>query len=135
MVVEERCRRKRGGFRKRATHMIASGNILQDDLISEIARCLNLGFGHEVSELIFDRPQLLAEKASRALRRHIAYIGSNDFGEEIFRIAVEAETPASEAWNAAREPSCAPAPSATAAQAAHPASRTRFGALRRLFAA
>jgi hypothetical protein len=66
--------------------MIAPGNILQDDLILELARCLNLGYGNEVSELILDRPQLLAEKASRALRLHIDYIGSNDFGEDIFRV-------------------------------------------------
>ena len=66
--------------------MIAYGNILQDDLILELARHLNLGYGNEVSELILDRPQLLAEKASHALRRDIAYIGSNDFGEDIYRV-------------------------------------------------
>jgi hypothetical protein len=69
--------------------MIAYGNILQDDLILELAQRLHLGFGSEVSELIFSRPQLFAEKASRALRRHIAYIGSNDFGEEIYRVSAE----------------------------------------------
>jgi len=67
-------------------NMIAPGNILHDDLILEVARHLNLGFGSEVSELIFSRPQLFAERASRTLHCHVAYIGSNDFGEEIYRV-------------------------------------------------
>jgi hypothetical protein len=111
--------------------MIASGNILQDDLISALARQLNLGYGNEVSELILDRPNVLAEKASRALRRHIAYIGSNDFGEEIFSVASEAvETPAHAAWTIERK---TPGTNAIAG-AAHRNLFKSFGALRRLFA-
>jgi hypothetical protein len=104
--------------------MIAHGNILQDDLILELARHLNLGYGNEVSELILDRPQLLAEKASRTLRRDIAYIGSNDFGEEIYCVGVEAESASSRTWSTERETPCA---AATASQAGH---RSPFGALR-----
>jgi hypothetical protein len=112
--------------------MIAPGNILQDDLIFEVARCLNLGFGKEVSELIFDRPQMLAEKASRALRRHIAFIGSNDFGEEIFRVAAESETPSPAAPCTVIELPCA---SAGATQAGRRSPFNPLGALRHLFAA
>jgi len=46
--------------------MIAPGNIRQDELIQVLARQLDLGYGNEFSDLILDRPQLLAEKASRA---------------------------------------------------------------------
>jgi hypothetical protein len=104
--------------------MIAHGNILQDDLILELARHLNLGYGNEVSELILDRPQVLAEKASHALRRQIAYIGSNDFGEEIYRVGSEAEAPALAGWSTGLEMPCA---DAKANRAGH---RSPFGALR-----
>jgi hypothetical protein len=103
--------------------MIAYGNILQDDLILELVRHLNLGYGNEVSKLILDRPQLLAEKASHALRRDIAYIGSNEFGEEIYRVGVEAGSAGSGMWSTERETPCA---TATASQAGH---RNPFGAL------
>jgi hypothetical protein len=112
--------------------MIAPGNILQDDLILELARHLNLGYGNAVSELILDHPQLLAKKASRALRRHIAYIGSNDFGEEIYRVGAEAEVPALAGWSTEREMPCA---DAKASPAVHRIPFNPFGALRRLFVA
>jgi hypothetical protein len=108
--------------------MIAPGNILQDDLILELARRLNLGYGNEVSELILDRPQLLAEKASRALRLHIDYIGSNDFGEDTFRVDAEAELPALAGPDIEREMPCA---DVKAQRAVH---RSPFDALRWLFA-
>jgi hypothetical protein len=111
--------------------MIAHGNILQDDLILELARHLNLGYGNEVSELILDRPQLLAEKASRALHRDIAYIGSNDFGEEIYRVGAEAEAPALVGCSTERAMPCA---TATASRAGHRSPFDAFGALRRFFA-
>jgi hypothetical protein len=110
--------------------MIAHGNILQDDLILELARHLNLGYGNEVSELILDRPQVLAEKASRTLRRDIAYIGSNDFGEEIYRVGAEAEAPALAGWSTERETPCAD----TKVNRGHRRPFNTFGALRRLFA-
>jgi hypothetical protein len=110
--------------------MIAHGNILQDDLILELAQHLNFGYGNEVSELILDRPQVLAEKASHALRRHIAYIGSNDFGEEIYRVGVEAEAPVLAGWGIEPVMPCA---DAKANQARHRSPFDAFGALRRLF--
>ncbi|MGP6190398.1 MAG: hypothetical protein ACLPSH_10040 [Vulcanimicrobiaceae bacterium] len=73
------------------TAAIAPGNILHDDLILELARRLDLGYGSAVSELMLDRPQVLARKASRALQRPISYIGSNSFGEEIYRVDMLAE--------------------------------------------
>jgi hypothetical protein len=117
--------------------MIAPGNILQDDLILELVRHLNLGYGNEVSELIVDRPQLLAEKASRALRRQIAFIGSNDFGEEIYRVGAEAEAPALAGWGIEPVMPCA---DAKVNRAGHRSpfdafdAFDAFGALRRLFA-
>jgi hypothetical protein len=104
--------------------MIAHGNLLQDDLILALARHLNLGYGNEVSELILCRPQVLAEKASRALRCDIAYIGSNDFGEEIYRVGAEAEVPVLAGWNTEREKPCV---TTTASRARH---RSPFGTLR-----
>ncbi|MGP6158606.1 MAG: hypothetical protein ACLPYS_14070 [Vulcanimicrobiaceae bacterium] len=86
--------------------MIAPGDILVDDLIQELARRLNLGYGNEITELILDRPQVLAQKASRALQCHIAYIGSNDFGEEIYRVNAEAETPTHAGREIDRESPC-----------------------------
>ena len=112
--------------------MIASGNILQDDLISALARQLNLGYGNEVSELILDRPQLLAEKASRTLRRDIAYIGSNDFGEEIFRVGPQRE--ASGHFRPEIEGSPVLGVDAKAANVSGSGPFNPFGAFRRLFA-
>jgi hypothetical protein len=114
--------------------MIAPGNILQDDLILELVRHLNLGYGNEVSELIVDRPQLLAEKASRALRRQIAFIGSNDFGEEIYRVGAEAEAPALAGWGIEPVMPCADAKANRAGHRSPFDAFDAFGALRRLFA-
>jgi hypothetical protein len=105
--------------------MIASGNILHDDLILEIARQLNLGYGIEVSELLLDRPQVLAEKASRILQLHVAYIGSNDFAEEVYRIGAQLPL----VPHGSREPSPVPAPQAAGRGFRHP-----LEALHRFFA-
>ncbi|MGP6156255.1 MAG: hypothetical protein ACLPYS_01740 [Vulcanimicrobiaceae bacterium] len=112
--------------------MIATGNILEDDLILEVARRLKIGFGSEVSELILDLPQVLAKKASRALQLHIAYIGSNDFGEEIFRVGPQRE--ASGHFRPEIEGSPVLGVDAKAANVSGSGPFNPFGAFRRLFA-
>ncbi len=56
--------------------------------------------------------------------RPVTNIGSNDFGEEIYRVGVEAEVPLLAGWSTERETPCA---TATASRAGH---RSPFGALR-----
>jgi hypothetical protein len=68
--------------------------IREDDLILELTRVQNLSYGSALNDLFYLPPQVLAETASKVLKRKVSYVRPTYCGEGIYLIgATIAELP------------------------------------------
>jgi hypothetical protein len=74
---------------------VAHHLIREDDLILELTRVQNLGYGSALADLFYLPPPVLAKRASTVLKREVNYVGPTHCGEEIYLLGATIAEPQS----------------------------------------
>ncbi len=75
--------------------MMADRLIREDDLILELTRVQNLGYGSALADMFCLPPQVLAKRASNVLKREVSYVRPTHCGEGIYLVGATIAEPVS----------------------------------------